>query len=93
MRSAGELRQINVQIGRKATEKTMWQPVETTPFETDLELAVIDRDGPHALVFPCRRTPRGWSKAETGETVAVRPTHWRPWRGDSIATTPPVVDA
>src|SRR5262249_36522194 len=32
-----------------------WQPVATAPFDRDLELAVIDYDGPHALVFPCRR--------------------------------------
>jgi hypothetical protein len=57
----------------------MWQPVSIAPFDCDLELAVIDGDGPHALVFPCRRVLRGWTKAETGEGIEVRPTHWRPW--------------
>jgi hypothetical protein len=71
----------------------LWRPVRTTPSETDIELAVIDRDGPHALVFSCRRTPDRWPEAETGKMVAVRPTHWRPWRVDAIATTPPVAEA
>jgi hypothetical protein len=35
------------------------------PSDRDLELAVIDRDGPHALVFPCRRILSGWAKVET----------------------------
>jgi len=57
----------------------MWQPVSTAPFDRDLELAVLDRDGPHALVFPCRRVLGGWVKAENREPLAVRPTHWREW--------------
>jgi hypothetical protein len=56
-----------------------WQPISTAPFEGVLELAVIDYDGPHALVFPCRRILRGWVNAETKERVDVRPTHWRTW--------------
>jgi len=32
----------------------MWQPIRIAPFDIDLELAVIDGDGPHTLVFPCR---------------------------------------
>jgi hypothetical protein len=57
----------------------MWQPVSSAPFDRDLEFAVIDRDGPHALVFPCRRVLGGWMKADTTERIEVRPTHWRPW--------------
>ena len=60
----------------------MWQQVSTAPFERDLELAVIDDDGPHALVFPCRRILNGWMKVETKERLDVRPTHWRAW-GDA----------
>jgi hypothetical protein len=30
----------------------MWQPIQSAPFEAEIELAVIDREGPHALVFP-----------------------------------------
>jgi hypothetical protein len=57
----------------------MWQPISNAPFNRDLELAVIDRDGPHALVFPCRRVLGGWTKGETKERIDVRPTHWRAW--------------
>jgi hypothetical protein len=57
----------------------MWQQVSTAPFDRDLELAVIDDDGPHALVFPCRRILNGWMKVETKERLDVRPTHWREW--------------
>lgn len=57
----------------------MWQPVVTASYEDVLELAVIDCDGEHCLVFPCRRTEHGWLNAETGARVDVRPTHWRVW--------------
>jgi hypothetical protein len=57
----------------------MWWEISTAPFDQDLELAVIDSDGPHALVFPCRRILGGWMKAETKERLDVHPTHWRAW--------------
>jgi len=56
-----------------------WQPIATAPFDRDLELAVLTYDGPHALVFPCRRVLHGWINAETKKQVEVRPTHWREW--------------
>ena len=56
-----------------------WRPISTAPFDSDLELAVINSDGIHALVFPCRRIFGGWLKAETTERVDVNPTHWRHW--------------
>lgn len=56
-----------------------WQPISTAPFDRDLELAVIDYDGTHALAFPCRRILGGWSQAETKERIDVHPTHWREW--------------
>lgn len=59
-----------------------WQPISTAPFDRDLEIAVIDRDGAHALVFPCRRTPGAWITSATGERVQVSPTHWRDWDGE-----------
>jgi hypothetical protein len=61
----------------------MWQTVSSAPFDQDLELAVIDHDGPHALVFPCRREFGGWVDAEMNRRVDVRPTHWRPWDNHS----------
>ena len=59
----------------------MWKDVAHAPFDRDLELAVIDGDGPHTLVFPCRRVLRGWVRSDTREPVEVRPTHWREWKG------------
>lgn len=56
-----------------------WQPIDTAPFNRDLELAVIDRDGPHALAFACRRVDGGWIGVETKQHIDVRPTHWREW--------------
>ena len=57
----------------------MWQPISTAPFERDLELAVIDKGEPHALVFPCRRIPGGWKNAKSKKQIDVSPTHWREW--------------
>jgi hypothetical protein len=58
----------------------MWQPITTAPFDRELELAVIESDDIHALVFPCRREPQGWIDAATGKRVIVSPTHWRAWQ-------------
>jgi hypothetical protein len=58
----------------------MWEVITTAPFDRDLELAVIDRDGEHALVFPCRRVADGWISAETRRRIEVCPTHWQEWR-------------
>lgn len=58
----------------------MWHPITTAPSDRDIELAVLDLDGPHALVFPCRRIAAGWMNAQSGERLDVRPTHWREWR-------------
>jgi hypothetical protein len=57
-----------------------WQPVATAPFDCDLELAVINYDGTHPLVFPCRRILGGWLKAENNKPITVYPTHWREWQ-------------
>jgi hypothetical protein len=64
---------------RCAQSGRMWSPISSAPFARDLELAVIDADGPHALVFPCRRILNGWMNADTKERLDVRPTHWREW--------------
>jgi hypothetical protein len=68
-------------IRRPRQALAMWKPVSNAPFDYDLELAVIDEDGQHALVFPCRRVSAGWINASTKERLDVRPTHWRPWAG------------
>jgi len=57
----------------------MWRIITSAPFDRDLELAVIDADGAHTLVFPCRRVAGGWVKAESREWLDVDPTHWREW--------------
>ena len=63
----------------------MWHPIATAPFDSDLELAVLDRDGLHALVFPCRRILTGWIAANTRQRLDVSPTHWRAWKGAASA--------
>ena len=63
----------------------MWHLISTAPFDRDLELAVIDSDGPHALVFACRRIRDGWMNVHTGERLDVHPTHWREWQVKSWA--------
>ncbi|PDT75831.1 hypothetical protein CO675_17000 [Bradyrhizobium sp. C9] len=56
-----------------------WEGVATAPFGRDLELAVIEGNAIHKLVFPCRRILGGWVKTETAERILVQPTHWRAW--------------
>jgi hypothetical protein len=38
----------------------MWKPASNAPFDRDLELAVINGKGTHALAFPCRRILHRW---------------------------------
>lgn len=57
-----------------------WKPASTAPFDRDIEIAVIDADGTHALVFPCRRVLGGWMNARSKALLApLLPTHWREW--------------
>lgn len=64
---------------RVGQASAMWQAASNAPFGCDLELAVIDKDGQHALVFACQRAHDGWINASNKERLDVRPTHWRPW--------------
>jgi hypothetical protein len=57
----------------------MWHQISTAPFDRDLQLSVIEGDDVHALVFPCRRSSKGWINSNTKEIVHLRPTHWREW--------------
>jgi hypothetical protein len=61
----------------------MWHFIfEAIPKDERVTLAVLDRDGFHALEFPCRRSDDGqWVDAKTGFTVDVRPTHCG-WHSD-----------
>ena len=57
-----------------------WKPISTAPFDRDVELAVIDNEGVHALSFRCRLTADGWINAETKQPLSfIRATHWREW--------------
>ena len=58
----------------------VWEKISTAPYGRDLEIAVIEKDHVHPLVFPCRRTADGWIKIPSMERVVVSPTHWRTWR-------------
>jgi len=57
-----------------------WQPISTAPFDRDLEVAVINYHGTHALAFRVRRILGSWINAETKKRIEVHPTHWRGWR-------------
>jgi hypothetical protein len=61
----------------------MWEPISSAPFGRDIELAVVNQDGTHALVFACQRIVGGWMNSATKERLDVRPTHWREWNEDS----------
>ena len=55
------------------------QLISSAPFDRDLELAVVDKDEHHALVFPCRRVSGGRMNAGSKKRIDVSPTHWREW--------------
>jgi hypothetical protein len=58
-----------------------WQPaLSPPPAGRDVKLAVVDEDGVHALVFPCRWINDRWVESKTGLWISVQPTHWRIWR-------------
>ncbi|UCI10112.1 hypothetical protein FJ974_06765 [Mesorhizobium sp. B1-1-8] len=72
----------------------MWNLIATAPFGRSLELAVMDQEGLHALVFPCEKVRDGWWRDTiTGALVDIRPTHWREWKSrkdqtDSLGSLP-----
>lgn len=55
----------------------MWKKIESAPRDRDIHVAVIDENGLHELLSPCRRVPTGWIDARSGAWLDVRPTHWR----------------
>jgi hypothetical protein len=60
-----------------------WKPINTVPFDRDVEIAVADSKGLQAVTCPCRLTARGWIAAESKRPLYwVRPTHWREWPPD-----------
>ena len=42
----------------------LWHHISVAPFDSDLELAVIDGSGVYALAWPCRRILGGWCRCE-----------------------------
>jgi hypothetical protein len=61
-------------------DQQVWETISTAPYDRDLELAVIEGDRVHPLVFACRRAPSGWISTATLQRVFVNPTHWRLWQ-------------
>ena len=60
----------------------MWHyvgSIDDVPSDRDLHLAVMDDDGMHELVFPCRLVGNSWVDAKLLRPVEVHPTHWREW--------------
>jgi hypothetical protein len=64
----------------------MWREIGTAPGECDVEIAVIDRDGVHAISFACRRSGVGWMISSSRRCIDVRPTHWRMWNAPAAET-------
>jgi hypothetical protein len=57
-----------------------WQPINTAPLNRNVEIAISDGTGVHAVACACRLTERGWIAAESKRAFYwVRPTHWRDW--------------
>jgi hypothetical protein len=63
-------------------EPPVWERISIAPYDCDLELAVIEGNRVHPLIFACRRTASGWVKASSRERVLVSPTHWRLWSAE-----------
>ena len=53
-----------------------WLPVSVAPSDADLEVCVMDKQGIHALIFPCRKSG-AWVDDSTKKHVDIEPTHWR----------------
>jgi hypothetical protein len=68
----------------RPTFMTQWQLVATAPFNRDLEVCVIDKQGEHLLAYPCRQTASGWTEASTGFWIHIDPTHWREWNAEFL---------
>jgi hypothetical protein len=60
-------------------DRSVCEDISTAPFDRDLELAVIEADSVHALVFACRRALDGWIMAQKLARVIVHRTQWSLW--------------
>ena len=56
-----------------------WKPIRSAPFDCEIEVSVLDREGYHAFIFPVRRTAGGWTHPDIKGPIPIDPTHWRLW--------------
>ena len=68
-----------VTMMRVHSQSDKWLPVSIAPSDSDLEVCVIDNQGIHRLVFPCRKNRTEWVDASTKKRIYIQPTHWRKW--------------
>ena len=54
----------------------MWQSISTAPYERDLELAVMDKDEPHVLVFARRIGCAGNPNEEVAPDMSDTRREW-----------------
>ena len=60
-----------------------WKPIDTVPRDRDVEVAVTDSTGMHAVACPCRLSEHGWIAANSKRRLYwIRPTHWRDLSSD-----------
>jgi hypothetical protein len=66
-------------LHRRDQVPVMWRSVVEASFGKDMELAAIDDEDVHALVFPCQPMPATLVNAMTGEILNDHPTRWCAW--------------
>ncbi len=55
-----------------------WKPIDTVPFDQDVEIAISDNTGVHAFARPYRLTRDGWIDTKDMQRLYwIPPTHWR----------------
>ena len=60
-----------------------WLPISTAPPDADLEVCVMDNEGIHVFVSPCRKSGIKWIEISTKKHIDIQPTHWRKWTENS----------
>jgi hypothetical protein len=65
-----------------------WLPISIAPSNCDLEVCVIDKNGVHALIFPCRKDGNEWVDPSPKRRIDIQPTHWRKWTDQSKINKP-----
>ena len=58
-----------------------WNPIDSAPFDEDVNLEVTDGNGArYRLPSACRLTASGWVSSSKGTPLVVTPVKWRPYR-------------